>query len=182
MQAGLAPFLAGLVVALLFFKLRLGGLAVLAGVCAAAWLMGMLEVSTDTPRERIVLLTLAAAVLGLVADLAFHAGRLTAYVLGAAFGGAALWTFSAAIMQKAPVPAFILGGGVVLFVAWTVAFTAALQANSVRGGAAALGLGLTRGYVTRMAIEATGSVTRVRNCSAGSETCRRCHILSRRGR
>ena len=94
-QAGLAPFLAGLVVALLFFKLRLGGLAVLAGVCAAAWLMGMLEVSTDTPRERIVLLTLAAAVLGLVADLAFHAGRLTAYVLGAAFGGAALWTFSA---------------------------------------------------------------------------------------
>jgi hypothetical protein len=70
---------------------------------------------------------------------------MTAYVLGAAFGGAALWTFSTAIMQKAPVPAFILGGGIVLFVAWTVAFTASLHANSVRGGAAALGLGLGAG-------------------------------------
>jgi hypothetical protein len=118
---------------------------VVAGFCAAAWLMGVLEPSTGTPRQRLILLTLAAAALGLVADFAFHAGRMTAYVLGAAFGGAALWTFSAAIMQKAPVPAFILGGGIVLFVAWTVAFTASLHANSVRGGAAALGLGLGAG-------------------------------------
>jgi hypothetical protein len=49
-------------------------------------------------------------------------------------------------MQKPPVPAFILGGGIVLFVAWTVAFTASLHANSVRGGAAALGLGLGAGF------------------------------------
>jgi hypothetical protein len=145
-QAGLAPFLAGFVVALVFFKLRLGGLAVVAGFCTAAWLMGVLEPGTGTARERFVLLALIAPALGLVADFAFNAGRMTAYVLGAAFGGAALWTFSAAIMQKPPVPAFILGGGIVLFVAWTVAFTASLHANSVRGGAAALTLGLGAGF------------------------------------
>lgn len=140
-QAGLAPFLAGFLVALVLFKLRLGGLAAVAGFCTAAWLMGLLDL-----KHRLVLLALAAPALGLVADFAFHAGRMTAYVLGAAFGGAALWTFSAAIMQKPPVQAFIVGGGIVLFVAWTVAFTASLHANSVRGGAAALGLGLGAGF------------------------------------
>ena len=60
-----------------------------AGFCAAAWLMGVLEPSTGTPRQRLIVLTLAAAALGLVADFAFHPGRMTAYVLGAAFGGAA---------------------------------------------------------------------------------------------
>jgi hypothetical protein len=146
-QAGLAPFLAGFAVALVFFKLRLGGLAVLTGFCTTAWLSGVLEPGTGSARERFVLLSLSAPALGLVADFAFHAGRMTAYVLGAAFGGAALWAFSAAIMQKPPVPAFILGGGLVLFVAWTVAFGASLHANSVRAGAAALALGLGAGFV-----------------------------------
>ena len=145
-QAGLAPFLAGFFVALVLFKLRLGGLAVVAGFCTTAWLMGVLEPATRTERQRFVLLALAAPALGLVADFAFRAGRMTAYVLGVAFGGAALWAYGAAIMQKPPVPAFILGGGIVLFVAWTVAFTASLHANSVRGGAATLGLGLGAGF------------------------------------
>ena len=78
-----------------------------AGSCATAWLMGVLEPSTRTERQKLVLLALAAPALGLVADFAFRASRITAYVLGAAFGGAALWAFGAAIMQKPPVPAFI---------------------------------------------------------------------------
>jgi hypothetical protein len=141
LQAGLAPFLAGFVAALLLFKLRLGGVAAVAGICAAAWLMGVLDL-----KHRIVQLALSASALGLVADFAFRAGRLTAYVLGALFGGAALWAFSGAIMARPPVPSFILGGGILLFVAWTVAFTASLHPNSVRAGAAALGLGLGAGF------------------------------------
>lgn len=144
--AGLAPFLAGFVVTLLFFKLRLGGLAAVAGFCTTAWLTGVLDPVGGSVRQKMTLLVLAAPALGLVADLAFRAGRMTAYVLGAAFGGAALWVLSGAILQRAAVHAFILGGGIVLFVAWTVAFTAALHANSVRGGAAALALGLGAGF------------------------------------
>jgi len=146
-QAGLAPFLAGFLVALVFFKLRLGGLAAVAGFCAAAWLMGELAgLPARTPKHRLMLLALAAPALGLVADFAFRAGRMTAYLLGALFGGAALWAFGGTVLQKPPVQAFIVGGGLVLFVAWTVAFTASLHANSVRGGAAALGLGLGAGF------------------------------------
>lgn len=151
-QAGLVPFLAGFVVALLLFRLRLGGLAAVAGFCATAWLMGVLELSSGTARQRMMQLALLAPALGLVADVVFGAGRMTAYVLGAFFGGAALWAFSATIMQKPPVQAFIFGGGIVLFVAWTVAFTASLHGNSVRGGAAGLGLGLGAGFAALFSI------------------------------
>jgi hypothetical protein len=102
-----------------------------------------------------VLLALAAPVLGLLADIAFRAGRTTAYVLGVVFGAAAVWVFSSVLMQKPPVQAFVIGGGVVLFVAWTVAFMAALQNDSVRAGAAGLGLGLGAGFASLMAASAS---------------------------
>ena len=149
-QAGLAPFLAGFAVALLLFKLRLGGLAAAAGFCATAWLIGELQFTPLTLKRKLMLLALAAPALGLVADFAFRAGRTTAYVLGVVFGAAAIWVFSGVLVQKAPVQAFIIGGGVLLFVAWTVAFTASLHGNSVRGGAAALGLGLGAGFAALM--------------------------------
>ena len=145
-QAGLAPFLAGFVVALLLFKLRLGGLAAAAGFCTTAWLIGELQFAPLAVKSKLVLAALAAPALGLLFDLALRPGRTTAYVLGVGFGAAAVWVFSSPLVPKAPVQAFIVGGGIVLFVAWTVAFTASLHANSVRGGAAALGLGLGAGF------------------------------------
>jgi hypothetical protein len=151
-QAGLAPFLAGFAVALILFKLRLSGLAAVAGFCTTAWLMGMLDIAYGTGRQRMVMLSLAAPALGLLADLALRPGRTTAYVLGVVFGASALWAFSASILQKPPVQAFVLGGGLVLFVAWTVAMSASLHANSVRAGAT--GLGLAAGFVFLPSLDA----------------------------
>jgi len=145
-QAGLAPFVAGFVVALLLFKLRLGGLAATAGFCATAWLIGELRFAPFTTNHKLMSVALAAPAVGLLADLAFRAGRTTAYVLGVAFAVAAVWVFSSVLAPKAPVQVFTTGGGVVLFVAWTVALTASLHANSVRGGAVGLGLGLGAGF------------------------------------
>ncbi|HEV3009259.1 MAG TPA: hypothetical protein VGX52_09515 [Burkholderiales bacterium] len=154
-QASLAPFLAGFVVTLLLFKLRLGGLAAVAGFCTTAWLIGELQFTPLTAKRKLMQLALAAPALGLLVDLAFRPGRTTAYVLGVAFGAASIWVFSSVLVQKAPVQAFILGGGIVLFVAWTVAFTASLHASSVRGGAAGLGLGLGAGFAALMAASAS---------------------------
>ena len=50
---------------------------------------------------------------------------------------------------------FAIGGGLALFVGWTVAFTAALQGDSVRAGAAGLGLGLGAGFAAVMAASAS---------------------------
>jgi len=154
-QASLAPFLAGFLVTLALFKLRLGGLAATAGFCVTAWLIGELQFTPLTAKRKLMWLALAAPVLGLLADFAFRAGRTTAYVIGVLFGAAAVWVFSSVLVQKAPVQAFIIGGGVVLFVAWTVAFTASLHANSVRSGAAGLGLGLGAGFAALMAASAS---------------------------
>jgi hypothetical protein len=140
--AGVAPFLAGFVVTLLLFKLRLGGLAAVAGFCTTAWLTGVLVPVGGSVRQKMVLVALAAPALGLVADFAFRAGRMTAYVLGAIFAVASFWVFWTGPSQAR----LLVGLGIVLFVAWTVAFTASLHANSVRGGAAALALGLGAGF------------------------------------
>jgi hypothetical protein len=154
-QASLAPFLAGFVVALLMFKLRLGGLAAVAGFCATAWLIGELQFTPLTAKRKLMLVALAAPALGLLADFAFRPGRMTAYVLGVLSGAAAIWVFSSVLVQKAPVQAFIIGGGVAVFVAWTVAFTASLHGNSVRGAAAGLGLGLGAGFAALMGATAS---------------------------
>jgi len=153
-QAGLAPFFAGFAVALLLFKLRLGGLAATAGFCTTAWLVGELRFAPSTTNHKLMLVALAAPAVGLLADLAWRSGRTTAYVLGVAFAVAAVWVFSGVLVPKAPVQAFIAGGGVVLFVAWTVALSASLHANSVRGGAVGLGLGLGAGFAALLGASA----------------------------
>jgi hypothetical protein len=140
-QSSLAPFLAGFIVTLVLFKLRLGGLAAVAGFCTTAWLIGELQFTPLSAKRKLMLLALAAPALGLLADFAFRTGRTSAYVLGVLFGGLALWVFSSVLTQKPALQMFIAGGGIFLFVAWTVAFTASLQGDSVRAGAAGLGLG-----------------------------------------
>ena len=146
LQATVAPLAAGFLVALFLFKLRLGGLAAVAGFCTTAWLIGELHFMPLTAvKRKLMLVAVAAPALGLLADLARSAGRTTAYVLGVLSAIAAVWVFSGMLVQKPTIPAFIAGGGIVLFVGWTVTFTASLHANSVRAGAAGLGLGLGAG-------------------------------------
>jgi hypothetical protein len=155
-QASLAPFLAGLIVTLALFKLRLGGLAAVAGFCTTAYLAGGLSFTPPLSATRkIMLLGVVAPALGLLADLAFRASRMTEYVLGLAFGAAALWVFSTVLAQKPPLQMVIAGCGLVLFASWTIGWTASLQRNSVRAGAAGLGLGVGAGVAALMAATAS---------------------------
>lgn len=151
--AGLAPFLAGFLVALALYPLRVDGLAAAAGFFVTAWLIGELQLVAST-NGKLMLAALAAPALGLLADFAFRSGRATAYILGVAFACVALWVFSSALWPKPPLQLFIVGGGIVLFVAWTVAWTATLHADSVRAGATGLGLGLGAGFAGLMAASA----------------------------
>jgi hypothetical protein len=154
-QASLAPFLAGFLVTLVLFKLRLGGLAAVAGFGITAWLIGELQFTPLSGKRKLMLIALAAPALGLLADFAFRSGRTTAYALGVISGGLALWVFSSVLTQKPALQMFIAGGGIALFVAWTVAFTVSLQGDSVRAGAVGLGLGLGAGFASVMAASAS---------------------------
>lgn len=153
-QASLAPFVVALAVAALLFKLRLGGLAAIAGFCTTAYLAGGLTIFPLTATRKLLLLGFIAPALGLLADFAFKATRRTEIVLGAAYGAASAWVFWSILVQKSGTEALLVGGGIAIFVAWTVGFSASLREDGVRAGAAGLGLGLGAGAAAVFAASA----------------------------
>lgn len=77
-QAGAAPFVAAFVVAFLFGRIRLGGLAVIAAFASAVALIAGFSFAPLTATRKIVLLTLGAAPVGVLADLLLRTGRVRA--------------------------------------------------------------------------------------------------------
>jgi hypothetical protein len=153
-QASLAPFVAAFLTALVFFKVRLGGLAAATGLYTTVYLAGGLSFTPLTATRKLLLLGIVAAAIGVLADLAFKPRRSAEIVLGVVFGVASVWVFWTVLAQKAPAQAAIAGGGVALFVGWTVAWMASLERDAVRAGAAGLGLGLGAGVAAVMAASA----------------------------
>lgn len=153
-QASLAPFLAAFLVALLLFKLRLGGFAAAAGFYVTVYLAGGLSFTPLTATRKVLLLGLVAPALGVLADFAFKPRRSTWMVLGALLGAAAVWVFWSVLGQKPLAQAALAGGGIAIFTGWTVGWMASLQRDSVRAGAAGLALGLGAGVSAVMAASA----------------------------
>jgi hypothetical protein len=154
-QGGLAPFAAGLVIAALFAPVRLAGLAAIAGLFVTVWLVGALAFVPLTASRKILLVSLVAAVVGVCVDLAFKPTRASAPVLGVLFGAAAVWVFWSVLSQKPMSELLVRGGGVAVFVAWTVAIFNTLGGRPVRAGAAGLGLGLGVGVTAVLAASAS---------------------------
>ena len=144
-QSSVAPFLAGLLAAGLLFPLRLGGLAAAAGFLATVYLVGDFTLEPLDSKRKLVLVAMAAPLLGVIADLAFKPTRATGPVLGAVFAAAGGWVFLSLLKQKSGSDLALHGAGLAAFVVWTVAFSVSLQADALRAGAAGLGLGLGAG-------------------------------------
>ena len=144
-QGGVAPLIAGLVVAGIGFPLRLSGLAAGAGFLTVLYLTGNLAFEPLSATRKVALLGLAAPLLGAIADLAFKPTRAAGAVLGAIFGIGSAWAFWSVLAQKPATEAAIYGVGVAAFVLCTVAFATSLHAEPIRAGAAGLGLGLGAG-------------------------------------
>jgi hypothetical protein len=145
-QAGAAPFAVAFVVSLLLGRVRLAGLAVAAAFAVAVALITGFTFAPLTATRKIVLLGLAAAPLGLVADLLGSIGRARAIALGLLAAAATLWTFWPILAQKPPADAWLPGGVATLLVAWLVASTNAdLVTRPVEAAAAVLLLGIGAG-------------------------------------
>jgi hypothetical protein len=80
-----------------------------------------------------------------LADLAFRPTRSAGIVLGALFGGAALWVFAPVLSAKIPAEVAVVGAGLAGFAWWLVAVTVTLHYDMVRAGATGLALGLGAG-------------------------------------
>lgn len=141
-QGGLAPFVAGLAVALALFPVRLAGLAIAAALGAAVYLIGGFAFPPASAQQKILLVALAVPVLGVVVDLAFKPTRVAGPVLGLVFGLLVLWVGWNVLKQKETAAMLAAGAGVAVLVGWVSASCFALRDDPLRAGAAALTLGL----------------------------------------
>ncbi len=154
-QGGLAPFVAAFVAAFALFASRLGGLAILAALGTAVWLIGGFAFPPVSAQQKVLLLALAIPVIGVIVDLAFKPTRAAGPVLGALVGLAVIWVGWNVLRQKEPAAMLLAGAGVVALAGWLTATNFALRDDPVRAGAAALTLGL--GLGVSAVLSASGS-------------------------
>jgi hypothetical protein len=141
-QGGIAPFVAALIAVFALFAARLAGLAIGAALGTAVWLIGGVAFPPVSAQQKILLLSLAVPLAGVIVDLAFKPTRAAGTVLGLIFGVLALWVGINVLKQKALAPMLLTGAAVFALVAWVTASMFALRDESLRAGGAALTLGL----------------------------------------
>ena len=144
-QGGVAPFAVALAVAVLLQRFNLAGLALAAAFATTAYFLNGTTLEPLTVMRKIILLGLAAAAAGFLADALLKPGRALAAVLSIAGAACSLWAFWAVLAQKPLGERALLGGGIALYVGLMVAILCALRAQPVRAGGAGLGLGLGTG-------------------------------------
>jgi hypothetical protein len=147
-QAGLAPFLVALVLALLVVRVRLPGLpglALVAAMITTLWLTTGIGFTPLSASRKVVLVVLLAPMIGLVLDLTGQRHRLWLPAVAVLLGGASLWVFQSLLVQLDGAAGWWQGGGVALFVALMTGLTLRLRDDGPAAAAAALGLGLAVG-------------------------------------
>jgi hypothetical protein len=141
-QGGVVPLAAGIAAALVLYPFRLSGLAAACGFFAAVYLTGQLAFE-----KKLLIVSLAAPLLGALVDLAFRPTRTAGIVLGIVFGVASFWIFLTIIGQMPAQRMVPYAVGLTVLVAATVAFAVLSHDEPPRAGAAGVGLGLATGVI-----------------------------------
>lgn len=141
-QDGLIPFVAGLVAAELFNRLRLSGLAIVAAVFAGVYVSNpsALTMAPKVPVERLIGLVAAGAVLGLAFDLVPRLRRWVAALVALGAGALVIWAAWPAATLDNWLAVIANAGLGVMYAVWTTGTLILLSDAPER--AAAVGTGL----------------------------------------
>lgn len=142
-QAGLAPFLVALLTAELLQRLRLSGLALLAGFAITVYLVSGFAYEPLTSTRKIIWLGLASGALAI--PLMLLNSTLWRPVLAVLGGAAVVWVCIRVLQQQEIGTALQWGTGCALYVGWLVVWMDTLHDSPVRAASAALGLALGTG-------------------------------------
>ncbi len=143
MQAGIAPFVVALIVALLFRKAGLSGLAIIAGFAVMIHLVSGWAFEPLTSSRKLIWLGMASGLLAI--PLSYMHGRWWRPVLTVLAGVAALWMSMRILQQQSPVDALRWGAGCVLYTGWLVYWMDELKGSPVRAATAGTALGFGTG-------------------------------------
>ncbi len=143
-QGGFAPFLVALVTAELLQRVRLSGLAVVAGFAVTVYLAGSLAFEPLTAARKIVLLGLLAPLVALILTPLAPTWLLRP-LLTAAGGAAALWTMQRILEQQQTAVMLVWGAGCAFYVGWLVYWMDRAEAAPVHSGSMGLALGVGTG-------------------------------------
>jgi hypothetical protein len=142
-QLGFEPFVAALIVSELFLRMRLSGLAIIAGFSVMLYLVSDFSFGPLTPEHKIVLLGFLSTLLSLLFML-FNPGWLR-FLLTLAGGGAAIWTMLSILKQYELLALPLWAGGCAIYLGWLVFWFDGLHESSARAGTAGMALGLGSG-------------------------------------
>jgi len=143
-QAGLAPFLAALITAELFQRIKLSGLAVIAGFAVTVYLASDFTIEPLTAARKIVLFGLLSALLALL--LVLLQSRWFGWLLPVLGGAATIWTVQRILQQQAPQAALLGGAGCAAYVAFLVwGMDKLSDKEPLRAASAATALGIGTG-------------------------------------
>ena len=142
-QSGLAPFVAALITAELLQRMRLSGLAIIAGFVVTVYLVSDFSLSPLTTTRKIIWLGIASSLAGIA--LGFFNWSVWRPILTVAAAAAAIWV-GLRVLQQPPLDmAMQRGIGCALYLAWLVFWMDDLRDDSVRAGSAGVALGLGSG-------------------------------------
>lgn len=142
-QGGVAPFVVALLVAELLQRMRLSGLAVIAGFAVMVYLASDFSLEPLTATRKIILLGLLSSALAVLLTL-FDA-RWLRPLLSVAAGGAAVWVVSRIAQQQETGLMLLMGGACAAYAAWLVFWFDGLRDASPRAASAGVALGLGSG-------------------------------------
>jgi len=146
-HSGLVPFVAGLVVAELLNRVRLSGLAVLAGLlCTAQFVLAPASrYALDAAPGRIIVVCLAGACAGLLFDLVAPLRWLLRPMAVVAAGIAVCWAGAAALAAMPLAGMIGLGGLAAAFAAWAAFVAASVVSTPERTASLGAGMGVAAG-------------------------------------
>nr|AFD03257.1 hypothetical protein [uncultured bacterium W4-87b] len=141
-QSIIAPFIVALIASKLLNRLRLSGLALIAGFCATVYLVADFNFEPLSAIKKIILSGLIAAAIGLLLDLTPNTWRFMRYLIVIACSNVVLWMLWPVLQQKEIQEATIYGIGIVTYVTWMAILMDRLATKPARAGSAGMGLGV----------------------------------------
>jgi hypothetical protein len=150
-QSVILPFIVALMVAELFQRIKLSGLAVIAAFCSAMYFTNDFVFWPLTATRKLIMVAILAAGVGLWLGLSTKLKLSLEMLLAALFAGVATaWVLWPTLMQNPAEMRWQFAAGMIGYVVWVTVSNISFQVDSVRASASAWGLALGAGMAAWM--------------------------------